>query len=513
MGFSPTIKQKALKSAARHCCVCHRYKGVKMEVHHIKQEADGGPNTFDNAIPLCFDCHADAGHFNIRHPKGAKYSIPELKQSRDNWYAKVDKGTITEKLLISEHIQTNYYVLHSLDILERTLESDFSSVNKFRKKTYLSNNAVSKYWKKLLKSHKEDYDYNIEQNIVIEFRQFSTAEEYQSTYDNVVLLDKSGIDYPYYEAKREVNWSDLIDNVIPNSFISQLSLSGISAKDCCISLLHKNGDSCAGETPDHGYTEFIEISPLSFVFLGITNASKDTIKLNNLIVENGSFNLPNFNILPYEMVLVPIATAFKLTGIEDNGLCIEHQDGDRGEDFSRVLDVLDFNAKDVIYLNGSLKPKAIIYNDNSGEYETDIHELDFNNLYTINSYWQCGSCPHLFFITEDAKQVYSREILQSSSNSKGTDFFHIPNKVSKIIIRELEEEITYIDKIIINNKLSYKNIILHKGQSFTMDVKPFDEIKVKGSYSPIYMAGQKLNDAWLRNELVRKSNYTYNVCN
>ena len=32
-----------------------------MELHHIKQVAYGGEDTFENCIPLCFDCHADMG--------------------------------------------------------------------------------------------------------------------------------------------------------------------------------------------------------------------------------------------------------------------------------------------------------------------------------------------------------------------------------------------------------------------------------------------------------------------
>jgi len=55
-------------------------------VHHIIQEADGGANTLENAICLCLRCHAEAGHFNSRHPLGSKYSPTELKAHRDQWW-------------------------------------------------------------------------------------------------------------------------------------------------------------------------------------------------------------------------------------------------------------------------------------------------------------------------------------------------------------------------------------------------------------------------------------------
>jgi hypothetical protein len=60
-----------------------------MELHHIDEKAKGGPNTFENCIPLCFECHADVGHYNDDHPKGTKYSPKELLAHRDNWYEKV----------------------------------------------------------------------------------------------------------------------------------------------------------------------------------------------------------------------------------------------------------------------------------------------------------------------------------------------------------------------------------------------------------------------------------------
>ena len=32
--------------------------------------ADGGDNSVDNCIPLCFNCHAEVKSYNPKHPKG-----------------------------------------------------------------------------------------------------------------------------------------------------------------------------------------------------------------------------------------------------------------------------------------------------------------------------------------------------------------------------------------------------------------------------------------------------------
>ena len=63
-----------------------------MECHHIVPEAAGGQDVFANCIPLCFDCHAEVGHYNAKHPKGTKFSGAELSAHRDRWYRKVETG-------------------------------------------------------------------------------------------------------------------------------------------------------------------------------------------------------------------------------------------------------------------------------------------------------------------------------------------------------------------------------------------------------------------------------------
>lgn len=86
MSFPRQVRNEALVKSHRRCCVCHEFSGRSVNVHHIVQEADGGANTIDNAICLCLRCHAEAGHFNPRHPMGTKYSPDELRAHRDQWW-------------------------------------------------------------------------------------------------------------------------------------------------------------------------------------------------------------------------------------------------------------------------------------------------------------------------------------------------------------------------------------------------------------------------------------------
>lgn len=57
-----------------------------MEIDHIVQRADDGPDEAENAIPVCFECHAEIHSYNDRHPRGRKFHPDELKRHRDQWF-------------------------------------------------------------------------------------------------------------------------------------------------------------------------------------------------------------------------------------------------------------------------------------------------------------------------------------------------------------------------------------------------------------------------------------------
>lgn len=89
MGFNSGAANQVLVDTGRCCAVCHKFCGFKIELHHIKQKADGGEDTYENCIPLCLDCHAEVKAYDPHHPKGRKYSEKELILHRDNWYSKI----------------------------------------------------------------------------------------------------------------------------------------------------------------------------------------------------------------------------------------------------------------------------------------------------------------------------------------------------------------------------------------------------------------------------------------
>jgi len=80
MPFDEGIKKEVRAKSAFRCCRCQE---IGVEVHHIIPEEYDGPNTQDNAAPLCPNCHTFFGD----NPKKCK----EITQMRDWWYRKVEE--------------------------------------------------------------------------------------------------------------------------------------------------------------------------------------------------------------------------------------------------------------------------------------------------------------------------------------------------------------------------------------------------------------------------------------
>ena len=108
MSFPQHVAEKVLVDCRRSCAICHKFCGFKLELHHIKPKSLGGEDSYDNCIPLCFDCHAEVRAYDVKHPKGKKYTESELIQHKNRWYTKVKDSThFDEKEEIEKHPDIN----------------------------------------------------------------------------------------------------------------------------------------------------------------------------------------------------------------------------------------------------------------------------------------------------------------------------------------------------------------------------------------------------------------------
>jgi hypothetical protein len=83
--FPKTQVLELLVKCHRRCCICHRFCGVKIEVDHIIPRTEDGSDTIDNAIPVCFECHAEIHSYNDNHPRGRKFRPEELRMHKEQW--------------------------------------------------------------------------------------------------------------------------------------------------------------------------------------------------------------------------------------------------------------------------------------------------------------------------------------------------------------------------------------------------------------------------------------------
>ncbi len=139
MGFSDAIKHEILVKSARHCCVCHQSKGLNIEVHHITPKAQGGDDSIENAIALCFDHHSDAGHYFAGHPKGSKLSPEELKKHKQYWFT-----------LVREHkIEDPKIAFVELSITNKDFPGFFSPIFIKETTTYIDRNSMKRIYELL----------------------------------------------------------------------------------------------------------------------------------------------------------------------------------------------------------------------------------------------------------------------------------------------------------------------------------------------------------------------------
>lgn len=65
---------------------------MKIELDHIVPRREEGSDEIDNAIPVCFECHAEIHSYNDQHPRGRKFRPDELRLHRDQWLKLVERN-------------------------------------------------------------------------------------------------------------------------------------------------------------------------------------------------------------------------------------------------------------------------------------------------------------------------------------------------------------------------------------------------------------------------------------
>lgn len=84
--------------------------------------SEGGEDTAENAIALCFDCHADVGSYNVNHPKGRKLSPSELRMHKEQWLKKCSNGMAIRDLIVAKVIAPKVFKVFEEEVIPKGSE-------------------------------------------------------------------------------------------------------------------------------------------------------------------------------------------------------------------------------------------------------------------------------------------------------------------------------------------------------------------------------------------------------
>jgi hypothetical protein len=85
MAFNRKEVADLLVRCHRRCCICHRFCGTKIETDHIIPASETDDDSIHNAVPVCFDCHAEIHAYNPSHPRGRRFTPAELRSHKEQW--------------------------------------------------------------------------------------------------------------------------------------------------------------------------------------------------------------------------------------------------------------------------------------------------------------------------------------------------------------------------------------------------------------------------------------------
>ncbi len=478
MGFSKDIKERAFVASARRCCVCKEFKGRNIEIHHIIQASEGGEDSFENGIPLCFDCHANAGHYNSKHPRGSKFSSEELRKHRDNWYKQVAEG----KFNVNEvEISQQFFITSSFDIVSEITKGEFNNfpINEVK----LFQNELYEYLKEIdVFTDRESDFYNHYKSKDEFIERFPDAkfhtDKYGSTYWTRIPTEEE-LKEKFYDTEYIANY--MIRNDARPSSYAETSFTEIGCAD--------------------GNYERIEMSEAKVVFLSILNSSEKTLTLKSIVqncIEDGGFipledsikggtkEIVNDLLLESgKCLLIPYCILLSnMNNDYDPKKCLtyNHLDNGQGQDV-RPVSLLDNNI--TIGVRNFIMNIELEIDGCTTDYP--VKELSPNNLLLISRFWECGCCPHLFGLkSESSKWEYITEVFNNNPDTI-QEFTFTPQQYGfeKLKIVELENEITELDYIKVDNTNLVEFLTLKKGDEYTIDVNNVSNLIIRGSYSLI----------------------------
>jgi|AntRauTorcE11897_2_1112592.scaffolds.fasta_scaffold00645_11 hypothetical protein len=380
-------------------------------------------------------------------------------------FKKDDKPTVGFKHLL----------IKSDDQIESFLKYDYSFLDDFSsKKIYLLENDVFKFGQS-------------------NFRKSITRKTYSGWSDTPYreLAEKEPDKFTKHYDLDDLN--DVIynhDKNISGRILDELSSKGLDFDYSDFARHNIYDFHCHGTVH-----EVFDFRAMWMVVLWIENLSQSPIPLEsisglkyetNIGLEYRSFddesgriesiNYPSNQLQPKENLLVPefflMSPIGKSEITETSDLKATNWNfGEKSCSYSS-LEISSSEKFDVI------GPSFKVDNIKTKKDKIEVHRLDLKNLITINEYLNFGCCPYVFGINSDDSVDFLGDIL---TNKYAKIDIH---DYIKVIIWELEEEVTYIEKIIADGRTIARDKILTKNEyiSINNETNHISTIEIFGHY-------------------------------
>lgn len=486
MAFPAGVKRDALRLSARHCCVCRLPKARDLEVHHIVPEADGGASTLENAVVLCYDCHAHAGHYNSRQPRGNRFHPDEIRELRDKWHEAVavnSLGTLEDPSLACQYLIVSDKKMcadllsakaESLPIASDTFFYPLQTVRSFQQAEVLR--AVG------------GFNLGAEEEQVT---RHALLGDYLAAHSDSQASVSGGV-------RRAFTVDHLLRIGAPQlPFIREMGTLGVSLERLAWISAHQGGCGDGSVTESWWLPEFVAI------WILVTNVDSQAVtprRVRGIVEESGdcfaprsfaprvaeansSFQLPPAPLLPRQSLAFPIASAYRepaSASLVGDSLLMDSVAPGAYQQFSVIG---HWPALKGSWLVGpAWWPLEIEYARGAATGIAPIHTLEPTNTYSMAGRFEVGSCPHAFYrVSSDSEWRYLRPVLVGALECESSDRVHLPLDAVEACIVELELERTSISQLRVGST-TFRNIVLNPEGGLIVDVRDSPLIELSGRY-------------------------------
>jgi hypothetical protein len=477
VGFSREVKEEALVKSGRRCCVCREFKGIGIEIHHIDPEAQGGADTLENAIALCFDCHCAAGHYNADHPRGSKYSPRELKRHRDRHWKDVEEGRISTA---PEQLTTGLHVRHVICLSETEAKQVLSGTfrNDHLRMDRVLQSPISAFMEKVL----EDEAPHAQASLARLGLATPGSVSIDDYWTDRAMLSEA---YPEFSAAsaREIEDRDILGGPIASRLLEACVRQGFPASE--LGSLHVHHNMCGEEG---WYLEYRVRRPLlageaqgqgAITPRPLKEASSSTDRLATppVILHSG------------EGLTIP--TGILLSPADEDDFSFEWVANEPYRhdwlDFTACTDATARRGDDSYLMVGpsfSIASVDVMAGEHFGT--VGIRPFDIRRVYLLGHGFLCGSCPHALAELENGEVEYLGEILTDARGVPRSATLVMPEGSVRLHICELEFETTVINSICVDDiPVTLPKSRLSNGDLISVDARGGTIVVVSGSYDSV----------------------------